>query len=193
MDLGTGRAEIRIETTEALFYGALSDACGEVLEDDLALLRHVRALTATKRAYDRVRDALNEAETNGYGIVYPSEEEYALEKPQLLKKGTGYGVQFRARAASYHIVKVDVRGAVQPIIGTKQQSEAFVNETLSAYEDGAGDVWETNIFGKTLRALVGDELSGKTDAMPTELRKKMRRTISKIVNDGKGNVICIVF
>jgi hypothetical protein len=40
---------------------------------------------------------------------------------------------------------------------------------------------------------MGDELSGKTNAMPVELRKKMRRTVSKIVNDGKGNVICIVF
>ena len=54
-------------------------------------------------------------------------------------------------------------------------------------------MWETNIFGKSLRSLVGDELAGKTNAMPMELRKKMRRTVSKIVNDGKNNVLCIVF
>ena len=83
-------------------------------------------------------------------------------------------------------------GSVNPIIGTKQQGEEFVAETLKNYDAGE-EVWETNIFGKSLRSLMGDELSGKTNAMPVELRKKMRRTVSKIVNDGKGNVICIVF
>ena len=193
MDLGKGRAEITVGVKSELFYGVLSAACGESLTDDLGLMRYVCALSTTKKEYDKVKDALKEAEEHGYGIVYPSEAEYTLEKPQLVKKGAGYGVQFRANASSYHIVKVDVSGSVNPIIGTKQQGEDFVNETLRTYSDGTDSVWETNIFGKSLRALVGDELSGKTNAMPIELRRKMRRAISRIVNDGKGNVICIVF
>ena len=100
-------------------------------------------------------------------------------------------MQFKAKAPSYHIVKVNVTGSVNPIIGTKQQGEDFVHDTLKSYE--TDEVWETNIFGKSLRSLVSDELSGKTNAMPVELRKKMRRTVSKIVNDGKSNVLCIVF
>lgn len=193
MDLGKGSAEITVGVKPELFYGLLSETCGEALTDDLCLMRYVRALAETKREFDKVKDALKEAEENGYGIVYPSESEYTLEKPQLIKKGAGYGVQFRANAASYHIVKIDVSGSVSPIIGTKQQGEDFVNDTLRTYDDATDGVWETNIFGKSLRSLVGDELSGKSNAMPIELRKKMRRTISKIVNDGKGNMICIVF
>jgi stage IV sporulation protein A len=193
MDLGKGSVEITIEVKPEVFYGLLSETCGEDLSDDLCLMRYVRSLSRTKREFDKVKDALKDAEEHGYGIVYPSENEYTLEKPQLIKKGAGYGVQFRANAASYHIVKIDVSGSVSPIIGTKQQGEDFVNETLRAYDDGADGVWETNIFGKSLRSLVGDELSGKSNAMPIELRRKMRRTISKVVNDGKGNVICIVF
>jgi stage IV sporulation protein A len=192
MDLGTGRVEITVEAKPNLFYETLSEACGETLEDDLALMRYVQALSQTKRDYDKVKTALTEAEENGYGIVYPDEEDYRLDKPQLVKKGAGYGVQFRAKAPSYHIVKVNVTGAVNPIIGTKQQGEDFVNDTLKSYQDGDA-VWETNIFGKSLRSLMGDELAGKTNAMPVELRKKMRRTVSKIVNDGKNNVLCIVF
>ncbi|MBQ2701946.1 MAG: stage IV sporulation protein A, partial [Clostridia bacterium] len=142
---------------------------------------------------DKIKDAFSEAEKNGYGIVYPGEEDYTLEKPKLVKKGSGYGVRFKANASSYHIVKVDVSGLVSPIIGTKQQGEEFVEDTLKTYEEGEEQVWETNIFGKSLRSLVGDELSGKTNAMPIELRRKMRRTMTRIVNDGKGNLFCILF
>ena len=193
MDLGKGCAEITVEAKPELFYEVLSEQCGETIADDLQLMQYVRSLSGVKKEYAKVKDAFAEAEKNGYGIVYPSEEDYSLEKPQLVKKGAGYGVKFKANAASYHIVKVDVTGSVNPIIGTKQQGEEFVSDTLKTYDEGEEKVWETNIFGKSLRSLVGDELSGKTNAMPIELRRKMRRTVSRIVNDGKGNVICIVF
>ena len=192
MDLGKGRVEITIDASPRLFYETLSETCGENLQDDLALMRYVQNLSQTKRDYDKIKNAFEDAEKGGYGIVYPDEAEYRLEKPQLVKKGAGYGVQFKAKAPSYHIVKINVTGSVNPIIGTKQQGEDFVNDTLKSYQEGDA-VWETNIFGKSLRSLVGDELCGKTNAMPLELRKKMRRTVSKIVNDGKNNLLCIVF
>ncbi len=191
MDLGKGRAEITVGAREELFYEVLSETCGEGILDDLALMKYVQTLAAVKREYDKVKDAFSEAEQNGYGIVSPTSEEYTLAKPQLVKKSAGYGVQFKANAPSYHIVKVNVTGSVNPIIGTKQQGEEFIAETLKSYE--AGEVWETNIFGKSLKSLVGDELAGKTNAMPHEVRGKMRRAVSRIVNDGKNNVICIVF
>ena len=193
MDLGKGRAEITVAAEETLFYRAISEESGENIEDDLQLMQYVQTLACVRKEYDKVKEALTDAEKHGYGIVYPSEADFSLEKPQLIKKGAGYGVQFKANAASYHIVRVDVTGSVNPIIGTKQQGEEFVDDTLKTYDEGEEKVWETNIFGKSLRSLVGDELSGKTGAMPIELRRKMRRAMSKIVNDKKGNVICIVF
>ena len=193
MDLGTGRAEITIGAKEGLFYRVLSEACGEKVIDDLALMQYLQSVSSIKKQFNKVKDALKEADENGYGIVYPSEEEYALEKPELVKKGAGYGVKFKAKASGYHIVKINVTGEVSPIIGTREQSEEFVADTLRAYEDGQDKVWETNIFGKSLRSLVGDELAGKSNAMPVELRKKMRRTITRIVNDGKNNLLCILF
>jgi stage IV sporulation protein A len=156
-------------------------------------MQYVCALSEVKRGYDKVKDAFAEAEKNGYGIVYPTETEYALEKPQLVKKNAGYGVKFKANATSYHVVKVEVSGAVSPIIGTKQQSEEFVEEALRSYENDGEEIWETNIFGKSLRALVGDELSGKSKAMPVELRRKMRRVVTRVVNEGKSNILCFVF
>ena len=193
MDMGSGSVELTIDTKPNVYYEVLSNVCGEEICDDLQLMRYVCALAQTKVAYAKVKDALEEAEKNGYGIVYPMETEYELDKPRLLKKSSGYGAHFRASAPSYHIIKVDVTGGVSPIIGTKEQSEGFIDETLTGFENGMEGVWETNIFGRSLRALVGEELSGKTTAMPMELRKKMRRTITKIVNDGKNNAICLLF
>lgn len=193
MDLGKGRAELSLGVKEDLFYRVMSEECGEEIKNDLQLMQYVRALSQTKRSHDKIKDALEEAEKNGYGIVYPTESDYELAKPELVKKGNSFGVRFKANATSYHIVKVDISGSVNPVIGTKQQSESFIGDTLKAYEEGEEKVWETNIFGKSLRALVGDELSGKSNAMPVELRKKMRRTVTKIVNDGKNNFICFLF
>ncbi len=193
IDLGKGRAEISIEANPSLFYQVLSEECGEDLKDDLSLLRYMVALSGVKRTFDKVKDALEEADEKGYGIVYPKEEDYALEKPRLVKKSAGYGVQFNANAVGYHIVKVELHGQVSPIIGTKQQGEEFVEEILKVYEEGQDKVWETNIFGKSLRELALEELSGKADGMPTELRKKIRRAVSRIVNNGKNNLICLVF
>jgi stage IV sporulation protein A len=193
IDLGTGRAEVALQAKPQLFYRVLSEECGEKIEDDLALIQYMVPLFKSKRAFEGVQEALKNAEEYGYGIVYPSEEEYALEKPQLVKKNAGYGVRFKATATSYHIIRVDVNGEVSPIIGTKQQGEEFVDGILHAYDEGAEKVWETNIFGKSLRALVGDEFAGKADGIPTELRKKVRRAVTRIVNDGKGNLICFVF
>lgn len=191
MELGKGRVEIAIGVKEKLFYQVLSEACGEEIENDWQLMRYVCDVAARKERFEKVGMALDEAEKCGYGIVYPTQADYSLEKPQLVKKNAGYGMNFGANATSYHIVKVDIKGTVSPIIGTKEQGEDFAVETLKAYENG--DVWETNIFGKSLRSLVEGELSGKTNAMPVDLRKKMRRVMTKVVNEGKSNLFYLLF
>ena len=125
-------------------------------------------------------------------MVAPSYDDMTLDQPKLIKKGSGYGVNFKANAPSYHILKVEVTGEVSPIIGTQQQGEDFLKEMLDNYEEHTDKVWETNIFGKTLRELVSEGLAGKMGAMPPDIRKKMRRTITRIVNEGRGGVICIL-
>lgn len=193
MDLGTGKVEAFFGVKDGLFYRELGKACGKEIGDDLALMQIMRTLSKSQNAYEKVKDALQEAEEYGYGVVAPTCEEYALEKPVMLKRGSGYGVQFKATATSYHIVKVDVVGRVQSIVGTKQQSEAFVGDTVEAFEKDDGSIWETNIFGRTLKGLVRDELEGKTGALSREVRGKIRRVASKAVNEGKNNLFYLLF
>lgn len=193
MDLGTGKVEAFFGVKEGLFYKELSGACGEEICDELQLMQLVTKLASMREGFEKIKDALADAEVNGYGVVAPTQAEYTLAKPVLVKRGAGYGVQFKAGASSYHIVKVDVVGRVQSIVGGKAQSEAFLSDTLQAFEKEDDSVWQTNIFGRTLRDLVGDELSGKTQAVSTELRGKIRRVMSKAVNEGKNNLLYFLF
>jgi len=89
--------------------------------------------------------------------------------------------------AGQHIHQCGLAAAVLP-----QQGEDFVREILADYEEHTDKVWDTNIFGKTLKDLVNEGLAGKIEAMPPDIRKKMRRTITRIVNEGRGGVICIL-
>jgi stage IV sporulation protein A len=192
LDLGKGKAKLCIGAKDGLFYRVLSQASGETIENECQLMSFVKSLAEAKRGYERFKGAIAEADECGYGVVAPIVEEMQLSKPQLLKKGANYGVKFKAQTASYHVLKIDVGGFVEPIVGGKAQGESFLAETLDAYETDATQVWETNIFGRTLKELFVEELQGKSDGMPKELRAKMRRTVARIVNQGKGGFFCIL-
>lgn len=192
MDLGKGKAELAFGVREGLFHEVLSEECGESIPDDFSLLGYVKALASSKKSYDSIREAFEEAEKSGYGTVPPTAGGMALDTPELVRKGTGFGVHFKATAPSYHIVRVDVTGEVNPIVGNRKQGEEFLGEILSEYDSAPEKVWETNLFGKSLKELLSDGLSEKAAGMSADVRAKMRRTITRIVNEGRGGVICIL-
>ena len=192
MDLGKGKAEVFLEAREGLFYEVVSKECGVEIRDNLDLIRFVKELSDSRQKYERIGKAFDSAKEYGYATVSPDEKEMVLEEPKLVKKGSGYGVHFKASAPSYHLIRVDVSGSVTPVVGSQKQGEDFLHETLEDFGDGTGKIWETNIFGKSLKEILSNGLERKTDGMPVEVKKKMRRTIGRIVNEGKGGVICIL-
>ncbi len=40
-----------------------------------------------KKQYDKIRDAYNEVQNTGYGIVMPDIEELSLEEPEIIRQG----------------------------------------------------------------------------------------------------------
>lgn len=192
LDLGTGKAVLSLEAKEGLFYRVLGEECGWEIKDDLSLMKLMRGLSQDGREYAKVKTALQAAKESGYGVVSPRFEELTLAEPKLVKRGANYGVRFKAGGASYHIVKVDVNGEVEPIVGGKTQGETFLQETLTAYQEDSSKVWDTNIFGRTLKEMLGAEISRKSEGMPPLIRSKMGRTIGRIVNEGKGGFFCIL-
>ena len=116
----------------------------------------------------------------------------SLEAPKLVRQGGSVGIKLRATAPSYHIVKIDVTGEVSPIMGSAAQSESIVQGMMNGFETNPDTMWDTNVFGKSLRGMVKEGLSGKVSGMRDDTKAKMRRAITRIINEGKGGVICIL-
>ena len=152
----------------------------------------IRELAAAKIEYDRIRPALEAAQSTGYGVVMPAMEEMVLEEPELVKQGGKCGVRLKASAPSLHLIRVDIKTEVNPIVGSEQQSEQMVKYMLEGFESDTSKIWESNLFGKSLHELVQEGLSGKLVRMPAEAQRKMQLTIQRIVNEGGGGLICIL-
>ncbi len=192
IDLGKGSAKIRLDIPNAIFYEILSEETGLKIENDRELMTRIKELSATKKAYDRVKDALDEVESTGYGIVMPSIEELRLEEPEIIRQGGRYGVRLRASAPSIHLMRADITTEVSPIVGSEKQSEDLVKSLMSEFEEDPIKIWDSNIFGKSLNELVNEGLHAKLSQLPAEARQRLSQTIERLINEGCSGLICII-
>ena len=170
----------------------MSKQCETEIKDDLQLVKYIKTLSFAKKEYDKLESALKQVDETGYGIVVPSTDELTLEEPQIVKQGGKFGMKLKATAPSLHIMRVDIETEISPIVGTQQQGEEMAQQLMSQFENNPQAVWETNIFGKSLNSLVNEGINSKIYMMPSEAQRKMRKTLGKIVNEGKGGIICIL-
>ncbi|MDR1465587.1 MAG: stage IV sporulation protein A [Oscillospiraceae bacterium] len=192
VDLSDGAATVDVAVRQDLFYKVLAESTGLEISDEHDLLRWLSELSKTKAAYDRIKNALDEVEATGYGIVMPSLEELSLEEPELMRQGGRYGVRLRASAPSLHIMKANITTEVAPIVGSESQSEELVMYLLNEFEENPAAIWESNIFGKSLHELVNEGLHNKLYRMPADARLKFQETIEKVINEGCSGLICII-
>ncbi len=192
LNLSEGRAEITACAKDGIFYDMLSEIAGDSIGDECSLMRYVRGTAEAKHSYDKIKDAFECARVNGYGIVQPDDSDMSLDQPKVVRQGGSVGIKLRATAPSYHIVKIDVTGEVSPIMGSAAQSEGIVQGMMTGFENNPEGMWDTNVFGKSLRGMVKEGLAGKVSGMHDETKAKMRRAITRIINEGKGGVICIL-
>jgi len=67
-----------------------------------------------------------------------------------------------------------------------------VRYLLSEFESNPAEIWQSNIFGKSLHELVNEGLNNKLNRMPDEAQIKLQETLQKIINEGSGGLICII-
>lgn len=192
IELGEGVVKFNVIPKEDLFYRVLSKECGYEIRDDYALVNYIKELAIAKLEYDKIKYALDEVKQTGYGIVEPQKDEFVLSEPEIIKQGNRFGVKLKATAPSLHIMRVDVDTEVTPLVGTEEQSQDFAKSLAENFEANPESIWDTNILGKSLYSLVGDNISSKIVMMPIEAQRKMRKTLGRIINEGKGGVICIL-
>ncbi|MDD4377861.1 MAG: stage IV sporulation protein A, partial [Eubacteriales bacterium] len=131
-------------------------------------------------------------EEEGYGIVHPKLSQMDIDKPEVFKQGSKYGVRLTAKAPCLHIVKTYVTTEVSPVVGTEAQSDDLAKYLMAQFEEDHDKIWETNLFGKTLQELVTDQMETKLTNVPDSIRGKVQRSLQKISDEGKDYFICII-
>lgn len=192
LHLADGTAEATMVPEDGLYYRIMSELTGLTIGDEAELIALMRELAETKRAYEKVADALKEVYETGYGIVTPHVADLTLEEPEIIKQAGSYGVKLRASAQSIHMIRANIETEINPIVGTEQQSEELIRYMLNEFEENPQKIWESNMFGKSLYELVNEGLHTKLAHMPEESRKKLSETLERIINEGSGGLICII-
>lgn len=192
VDPGTGTVTYQIRLPEQLFYEILSERSGVKMLNDGDLLQTLSDYRSVRQEYDRLESALEQVRTTGYGIVMPVKSEVTLKMPELIKKGSAYGVRLRANAPSIHMMRADISAELSPMVGDEKQTGDLVSTLVSAYEGNEEQLWQSNIFGKTLYDLVNESLSAKISRLQEDSRIKVKNALTKIVNEGANGLICLV-
>lgn len=189
IDLATGTVVCALGFPESMFYEILSSKTGMPIQNDAQLLALLTELSAIKQEYDKISDALSSVKATGYGIVMPTAEEMKLEKPELLRKNGAFGVKLRAGAPSIHMMRVDIDTEISPMVGDEKQSQDLISY-LSG--ESPEKLWESNIFGKSVYAMIQEGLTSKLIRTPDDVRTKFRGSLTKIVNEGATGLICLI-
>ena len=192
IDMGTGNVETEIGLNKEFFYKILNEFTGLNISSERDIIETIISLAKSYKEYQRVKNALDEVEATGYGIVMPETEELSLEEPEIVKQGGRYGVRLRASAPSIHMMKANITTEVSPIVGSERQSEDLVMYLLKEFEEDPVKIWESNIFGKSLHDLVNEGLHTKLARMPADARMRLQETIEHVINEGCSGLICII-
>ncbi len=189
IDLGTGTVVCALSFPEKLFYEILSSRCGLSIENDSQLMSILTELSAIKTEYDKISDALSSVNATGYGIVMPTADQMTLQKPEVVRKNGAYGVRLKAGAPSIHMIRVDIDTEINPMVGDEKQSQELIDYLMGEDPD---KLWQSNIFGKSVYALIQDGLTSKLIRTPEEVRARFRGTLSRVVNEGASGLICLI-
>lgn len=192
IDLGSGNVKFDIKMQDSLYYETISEMTGFDIGGESELVELLCSLSKLQSDYQRVSDALRDADEKGYGIVMPSPDALRLEEPVIVKQAGGYGVRLRASAESIHMIRANIETEISPIVGTEQQSEDLVKYMLQEFDEDPRRIWESNMFGKSLYELVNEGLHAKLEHMPDDARSKLSETLERIINEGSGGLICIL-
>ncbi len=191
-NMSEGIVNIEPQLEDSLYYKVIEELMKAPVENDRQLFTLLKEYSEAKMAYDGIKEALQQVESTDYGIVAPKLSEMILEKPEVFKQGNKYGVRMTAKASCLHIIKTTISTEVSPVVGTESQSIDLAQYLTEQFANEDADIWETNLFGKTLREMVTEQMESKVDDVPDSLRGKVQKSLQKISDEGKDYFICII-
>ena len=188
VDTSTGIITLNLTAPNNLYDETLKELINVDVKSKADLLSLFQEFNTAKKEYDQFKYALKMVKQTGYGIATPSIEDMKLDKPEIIKQGTRFGVKLKAVAPSIHLIKVNVESTFEPIIGSELQSK----ELIDYLNKNDNEIWKSEIFGRSLESIVQEGIQAKINLMPDNIRYKLQNTLTKVVNKGSNNVITIV-
>lgn len=190
--LENGTVRILVDIDNRYYYDIISDITGCPVNGEYDFMRMIRELAAKKQEYEKVSSACEQVKYKGYGVVSPGQNEIVIEEPQLIRHGSKYGVKIRANAPSIHMIQANIETEIAPIVGTEEQAMDLINYMKEQSQTSPEGIWETNIFGKTMKQLVDEGIATKINKMNDDSQMKLQDTMQKIINESNGGLICII-
>ena len=190
IDTSTGEVTINLSAPDGLYNQVLKEIINVDISSKADLLYLFQDFNETKSEYDQIKSALKTVKQTGYGIASPTLADMKLEKPEIIKQGSRYGVKLKAKAPSIHMIKVDVESTFEPIIGSEMQSKELIDSLTKG--ENSTDIWKSEIFGRSLDVIVQEGIQAKLAMMPDNVRYKLCQTLTKIINKGSSTMIAIV-
>ena len=192
VDPSTGTVLVTLDSPEDLFTQVLNEMMGKDITTKADLLAMFQDYNESKLEYEQIKTALKMVKTTGYGVANPTLNDMKLDTPEITKQGSRYGIKLKATAPSIHMIRVDVESTFEPIIGSEVQSKKLIDYLMKGSETDPKNIWNSEIFGRSLDVIVQEGIQSKIAMMPENIRYKIQQTMSKIVNKGSGNLIAIV-
>lgn len=190
VNTSTGEVTINLEAPNGLYNQVLNDIIGTNINSKANLIALFQEYNIAKKEYDQIKSALKMVKQTGYGIASPTLDDMKLETPEIIKQGGRYGIKLKAKAPSIHMIKVEVESTFEPIIGSELQSKELINYLSKDSE--SNNIWKSEIFGRSLDAIVQEGIQAKLSMMPDSIRYKLGQTLTKVINKGSSNMIAIV-
>ena len=104
VDSSTGEVTINLEAPQGLYSKVLNDIMGISVSSKAELLSLFQELNVARREYNQIKSALKMVKQTGYGIASPTLDDMKLDKPEIIKQGSRYGIKLKAKASSIHIM-----------------------------------------------------------------------------------------
>ncbi|ABX42746.1 stage IV sporulation protein A [Lachnoclostridium phytofermentans] len=192
MVMEDGSVRMIVDIDNRFYYDIISEMTGIPVSGEYEFMKMIKELAARKQEYEKVSSACEQVKHKGYGVVSPSQNEIVIEEPQVIRHGNKYGVKIKANAPSVHMIQANIETEIAPIVGTEEQALdliAYMKEQAQTSPEG---IWETNIFGKTMKQLVDEGIASKINKMNDDSQMKLQETMQRIINESNGGLICII-
>lgn len=190
--LADGVVNLSIDFEDQYYYEILSEMVGTNIEGEYDLISLLKQLSGMRSNYEALAIACDQVKGKGYGIVPPEEKEIQIADPELIRHGNKYGVKIKASCPSMHIIQANIETEIAPIVGSEEQAKDLIDYISQNAKENPDGIFDTNIFGKTIRQLVDEGIHSKVNRLTEESQVKLQDTIQKVVNDSNGGLVCII-